>query len=822
VEDLKMDTTSTTNRARRAREPSRGARTDHARYAARVRRRPCLESLEGRALLSGVVEKLAPVAEFPLPHPDSSPVGITAGSGGSLWFTEATGDRIGRITTDGTLTEYALPQAESWPYDIAAMPDGTLWFTESTGHRIGHITAAGAISEYAMPKADSDPFGITVGPGGAPWFTENWGNRVGQLLLFTDDYFVSEYDLPKDRSFPGGITVGPDGALWFAETGNNRIGRITTDGTLTEYPLPDEYSYPRWIAVGPDGALWFTEDFADRIGRITIGGAITEYNMPTANSEPERIAVGPDGALWFTELEGERIGRITTDGGITEYPVPDDAGSLLGITVGPDGALWFTENYGNRIGRLDPPPDLVAGPMIAATVGTPFDGTVATFHDNGGLQDPTGYRASIDWGDGTSSTGLIARGARGEYFVSGQHTYRSPASDPVEVWVRDAAGNLVSDATTASVGVPAQPIAIQVQPMTAVEGQAIPAGTVLSTFTNPTGFPIPANATIDWGDGSPPESADVVDAEPYYSVVTTDAHTYAASGTPTLRVTIAEAKVREGDPGPIVLAMGSAPVQVVDAPLTPLEVPTLTVAKGTWSSQLLVGSFQDANPSAQPRDFTATIDWGDGTAPSTGLVAQPSGPGTDFRVLGGHEFLAETASPRPVFVHLRNEEGREVTLTAGVQINDAVPILAAIPVKMTKNNYFDAALANIFEPNGSRPDAAGQYTATIDWGDGTGTTTGQVVATAGGYYQVLGGHTYKKVGPYTVTITVNDPDAGTVTTTTTIFDPPAHARRRVNRPSRKSSPRATPRGPLELPGASRRMHPRLRATETPTVRMSSR
>jgi hypothetical protein len=285
--------------------------------------------------------------------------------------------------------------------------------------------------------------------------------------------------------------------------------------------------------------------------------------------------------------------------------------------------------------------------------------------------------------------------------------------------------------------------------------------------------------------------------------VTTPAdHTYTAAGTSTISVTI----VHLTGLTPTAIALGSAPVQVSDAPLTPVAVATVPVTKGTWSNNLLVGSFQDADPAALPSDFAATIDWGDGSAPSTGLVVQPNGPGTPFQVLGDHTFLAETSSPRYVFVHLRNEEGREVVLTGTVQVNDATPVLAAIPVSMTKQVYFNTALVNIFEPNGSRPDAGGRYTATINWGDGTATTPGQVVATAGGYYQVLGGHTYKGLGPYTVTVTVTDPDAGTVATTTTIYDPPAHVslHRRVTHPSRKSPRTATPRGPLHLTGAFRR------------------
>jgi streptogramin lyase len=48
-----------------------------------------------------------PVAgvEFPIPTPNSQPLGITPGPDGALWFTENEGNKIGRITTAGAITE---------------------------------------------------------------------------------------------------------------------------------------------------------------------------------------------------------------------------------------------------------------------------------------------------------------------------------------------------------------------------------------------------------------------------------------------------------------------------------------------------------------------------------------------------------------------------------------------------------------------------------------------------------------------------------------------------------------------------------------------
>src|ERR1700704_1709230 len=79
-----------------------------------------------------------------------------------------------------TISEFALPTAGSEPFGIAPGPDGNLWFTELSGNRIGRITAAGAITEFPLPIPTSEPLGITAGPDGNIWFAENT-RRLGRI-----------------------------------------------------------------------------------------------------------------------------------------------------------------------------------------------------------------------------------------------------------------------------------------------------------------------------------------------------------------------------------------------------------------------------------------------------------------------------------------------------------------------------------------------------------------------------------------------------------------------------------------------------------------
>jgi virginiamycin B lyase len=306
------------------------------------------------------------INEFPIPTGGSQPGAISIGPDGALWFNEINGNKIGRITTTGTITEFTVPTAASAPEAIAAGPDGALWFTEFDGNKIGRITTTGTITEFTIPSAASGPEQIVAGPDGALWFAEAAANKIGRI---TTTGTFTEFTIPTAASRPVGITAGPDGALWFTEGHSSKIGRITTAGTFTEFTVPTASSQPFAITSGPDGALWFTEFSGNQVGRINTAGAITEITVRTANSFPFFITAGPDGALWFAGLGGQ-IGRITTAGTITEYPVPKANSQPIGIAAGSDGALWFTEISGNKIGTLMPVPPAGPSPLFASVLPT--------------------------------------------------------------------------------------------------------------------------------------------------------------------------------------------------------------------------------------------------------------------------------------------------------------------------------------------------------------------------------------------------------------------------------------------------------------------
>ena len=167
-----------------------------------------------------------------------------------------------------------------------------------------------------------------------------------------------------------------------------------------------------------------------------------------------------------------------------------------------------------------------------------------------------------------------------------------------------------------------------------------------------------------------------------------------------------------------------------------------------------VGAFQDTDTAAAAGNFTATIDWGDGTGTSAGTV---SGSNGSFSVSGTHPFADEGSFSGTLTVHDAADDLTKIApVTFTVAEGDA---LAGTGVDFSRapGIPFSGTVANFTDTN--HANVAGDFTATIVWGDGN--TTAGVVTGGSGAFAVSGSHTYAFPGVFTVTTTLADDAPGT-------------------------------------------------------------
>ena len=173
-----------------------------------------------------------------------------------------------------------------------------------------------------------------------------------------------------------------------------------------------------------------------------------------------------------------------------------------------------------------------------------------------------------------------------------------------------------------------------------------------------------------------------------------------------------------------------------------------------------VASIVTTDPSATAADFTATINWGDGSASSTGTVV--AGPG-GFVVIGSHTYT--TANPvTPVTVTIGNTIGA-APATAG-SLADVTTPGGIITTFGTSPSFVAGTLTSAVVASFTDSDPAtipGQFTATINWGDGSASSAG-VVSVAGAGFEVTGSHTYSTPASDPIVVTIKDSVSGVTVT----------------------------------------------------------
>ncbi len=383
---------------------------------------------------------------------------------------------------------------------------------------------------------------------------------------------------------------------------------------------------------------------------------------------------------------------------------------------------------------------------------------MATFTDSDAGAQSSDFTATIDWGDGQQDAGTVTAGSDGTFTISGMHLYAEEAAHlAVDVTITDSANNSVTVHSSAEVA--DAPLTATAMTINAVEGQTFSGAVATFSDANPAAVAGDFTATIDWGDGN--QSAGAVATAGDGTFTVSGSHLYAEEASH-LTVDVAIA-----DTGGSTATTHST-AEVGDAPLTATAMTISAVEGQTFSGT--VATFSDANQAAVAGDFTAAIDWGDGKQ-SAGTVTTV-GDGT-FTVSGMHVYAAEAAQLK-VDVAIADTGGSTATAHSSAEVADAPLTATATTISAVVGQTFSGAVATFSDANPAA--VAGDFTATIDWGDGVksaGTITG-----ADGTFSVVGSHAYAESRMFAFQVDVSD-ETQTITLTgsaTIATAPSAHER----------------------------------------------
>jgi hypothetical protein len=271
--------------------------------------------------------------------------------------------------------------------------------------------------------------------------------------------------------------------------------------------------------------------------------------------------------------------------------------------------------------------------------------------------------------------------------------------------------------------------------ISATEGISFSSTVAVLTATQCT--PVSATATINWGDGNTGNADGVALSGTQMTV--TGTHTYTEEGTYSGGSVSVSYMCPTGGTAAARTTLGA---QVADAALTANDQ-SFTAVAGQGATTT-VATFTDADPGGSASDYTATINWGDGTGASAGTVA--AAPGGGFAVSGIHTYAA--GGSFTVTSRIADAGGSQAAATASATV---VAAGGGNPLALTPGTTFTGPVGQ-FTPQCLSTTAAGNVHATINWGDGA-QSPAQVLRAGSGTQLVLdGSHTYSQPGTYTGTV----------------------------------------------------------------------
>src|SRR5207245_757673 len=276
----------------------------------------------------------------------------------------------------------------------------------------------------------------------------------------------------------------------------------------------------------------------------------------------------------------------------------------------------------------------------------------------------------------------------------------------------------------------------------------------VGSFSDSNGSATSWSVDVNWGDNT----ADTTFTVAGQGSLGSRSHTYAQGGTFSATVTVTD------NANPPASGSGSFQVTVTGgaAAVVVTSAGNQSAYEGA-SASLNLGSRSDSTSGAN--SWTVDVKWGDGTA-DTIFTATSQG------LLGSRSHTYGEEGTYTVTVIVTDNANVSGSAAYQVGVSDPAVLASAVNFSATPGTAFsNQAVATFTDPGGAEPNAAdpsgtisNHYAAIINWGDGSGTTTGTITVN-GSTFTVSGGHTYAQAGTYSVVLTLTHENAPQTTVT---------------------------------------------------------
>jgi hypothetical protein len=621
----------------------------------------------------------------------------------------------------------------------------------------------------------------STGAGQVGYFGEAISDLIDWYLLTEQDqHSISADPQFVDPAGPGGVlgydpATGIDGGSqddFVVSAGSPAIAAGNPTSDYSQQPLPNGGrielgAFGDTPQATPDAAAGVVIVQPDGATSVAVGGASDSYNvvLSSAPTADVTITIEPDDhlsvsatSLLFTPADWNVAQTVTVSALPDTSPEPERTVEIVQSATSNDPRY---QGIGIPIINVTITDNVVSAPSVpiavnalgtgtvAATEGAGLTATLATFTDPNGTGALNTYSATVNWGDGTATTtgSISGPDADGNFTVTGSHTYaeESTAAETITVVIQRTGSPAAT--TTDTINVADAPLSVIGATLTAQANSAL-SGTI-ATFTDTGGAEPIADysAMINWGDGTSATAGSISGPNASGVFTISGSHTYASAGTPTITVTVHHDAVTPDATVHDAVTVSSAPL-----PINATGAGTLAATEGAGLSATLA-TFTDPSGAGPLGSYSATVNWGDGTSTSTGAISGPNASGV-FTVSGSHTYAEESTSAETITVVIHRNGSSSATATDAIDVADAPLAVSGETLAAKANLPLTGTLATFTDSGGA--EALSDYSATVNWGDGTNATAGSISGpNASGVFTISGSHTYVSAGTPTITVTVH-------------------------------------------------------------------
>lgn len=540
-----------------------------------------------------------------------------------------------------------------------------------------------------------------------------------------------------DKSFQIKLSSASGGTLGMPTTATVTL---LSPGVFQLSKVSDNYTPGQTLPItvkrtnGSDGNT--TVDYS-----VSAGTAIDGYDFTSVSGTltfpPDQTSVTFDLAIPTNQAD-HPIDGLTVD-----LMLSNPTG---GAAVGNNGQERLT--FGQP---LVPPVEAIGGQTLSATVGANLSGaTLATFTDPNGNLAPGQYQATIDWGDGTPATTGAVTGpdANSVFTVTGSHTYLLAIITSNTVSVVVTRGDSESATATDVVNVADAPLALSGKTLAVQTGKALSGP--IATFTDSGGAQALSaySAIVDWGDGGGALPATISGPDGNGVFTVTGRHTYVTAGTPSATITVHHDGVL-----PDVSVVDSVTVTPPPVAVSASGTGTLVATVFTAVTETLA-TFSDPNGTGALVNYSATVNWDDGTGTVPATVSGPDASGY-FTVTANHMYTNQTSSqPHTVGVVITRVGSPDTTVTDAANVVDKPLSVSGRSLVGQTGTALSGNIATFTDPGGDQFFTF--YSATVDWGDGSGALAAAISRPANSIdFTISGSHTYTVAGTFAATVIVH-------------------------------------------------------------------